>query len=191
MTQIQDLRLSFIWAETFLDVLRDPTTDVPFCFLGSRPLYAAIFRRVLLGRKYRALGPPWSQPSGDYFWTYYLEGRTPGDLTGVQAWKGLVPFRTDVPVEVVAPWFQPGRLTLEGYFYPHGIALVITAVNRTPLALRQVVERAFQVRRIGRFNVSDDAHEASEAVSLDALALRGLRSLRVQAFGTSASTGSR
>lgn len=187
MIQIHDLRLSFIWTETCLDLIRDvesPGTGIaPLAFLGRRPSYARRFEEALEGGNVPLdLEAPWPRPSGQYFWTYYLEGCTPGRVSGVRAWKALVPFRGEVPATVEAPWLQPGRLTLEGYFYPHGLALVVTASCRSALTPGEAVEKAFEIRRTKRYSVEWPSREGSDVLALDALASRALFELRRRSF---------
>jgi hypothetical protein len=193
MIQIHDLRLSFIWTETFLDLIRAPDSGAaPFAFLARRSWYSQRFEQALGGGDVPGdLEQPWPRPSGQYFWTYYLEGSTPGHITGVRAWKALVPFRGGFPATVSAPWLGPGRLMLEGYFYPHGVALVLTSACLSSLTLEEAVGKAFEVRRTGRFEVDWRGRAGSEPLSLDALAGKGLTALRTRAFGEGAAPGDR
>lgn len=162
------------------------------CLLTPRPAYEVAFRRVKGGGEVGsvALELPWPRPSGQYFWTYYLEG-PPGRVGGAQAWKALVPFRGDLPATVEAPWLRPGRLSVEGFFYPHGVAFVLTASCRSSLTLEEAVDKAFDVRKTKRFEVAWDGEEASDALTLEALACRALDALHEMAFGSDAPAGDR
>ncbi len=190
--EIQDLRLSFIWVETILDLLGDsPPANAPFAFLGDRYAYAQQFEQALHnGDGAGGLKPPWHDQGKQYFWTYYLEGRTPGSLNGTRAWKALVPFRAKVPAAVQAAWLSP-PLYLEAFFYPHGLAFVLSARHRAPLTLARAVDKAFEVRRSGRFTVSWDGGGNPDILSLDVLADQALDALRQMAFGPDAAAGAR
>jgi len=187
--QLHDLRLSFIWVETTLDLLDDAVpTDAPLAFLGRRHSYAKHFDQILLSNaSHEGLQVPWPRPSGDLFWTYYLKCK-PGRVTGLRAWKALVPLRKVLPAEVKAQWL-PGRLLLEAFFYPHGLALIVTAICQTHLTLNNTVDKAFEIRRTGRFQVKWQGRKTSEYLSLDRLADKGLTKLRKAATGKRVSSG--
>lgn len=146
--KIHDLRMTFIWTRTLLDLLKGnaPRTG-PMAFLGDESLYKATFANLHINGD--PLTPPWCKPTDDYFWTYYMEGTEPKDVTAARAWKQLVPLRRKVDASVAritAGWF-PGRLYLEAFFYPHGIALVFTAVCKTEFYLQQAREVSFKIRQ--------------------------------------------
>jgi hypothetical protein len=73
---------------------------------------------------------------------------------------------------------------LEGYFYPHGIVLVVTTSYRSILKPQEAVEKAFEVRRTGKFKVAWEGQEISESLSLDELASLVLTNLHSVAFGS-------
>jgi hypothetical protein len=188
--QIQDVRFSFIWVETAPDLLADPVpSDAPLAFLRRRWTYAQEFDRVIQGGAGSVgLALPWPVRAGrQFFWAYYLEKPIPGDLTGDQAWNALVPFRGKVPAKAQAPW-PPEQLFLEAFFYPHGLAFVLTARCCDQLTLQQVVEKAFEMRRTGKFQVKWD-NGGVETLSLDMFADKALAALRQVAFGPAAPPG--
>lgn len=194
--RIYDLRLSFIWAETVLDFIRDsaPST-APLAFLGRSEQYISAFEQALeTGVGPEGLQVPWEQQRKAplFFWSYYLEKRIPGPghVSGGRAWKKLVPFRRKAPATVKASWL-PGRLDLQSFFYPHGIALVVTAEFRSNLTLEKAVEKAFEVRRTGRFQVRWGEGKTTESLSLDNLANEGLTALHRFALGPEAAPRAR
>jgi hypothetical protein len=188
--KIHDLRLSFIWVETLLDLFNDATpSGAPLSFIGNRPSYQSHFEKVSSG----AMGPegiqlPWPRPSGELFWTYYFGGRKPGSVMGVQAWKSLVPFRKKIPVMVDANWLL-GHIMLEGFFYPHGIALIITSYCKDILSLEEAVEKAFEIRRNGKYNVRWNDGNKIKSQSINKLAEDGLTYVRNLILGPSADPG--
>ena len=169
--QIAQLRLSLIWTESFPHLLDDVARVNPnYAFLGQSTQYIerfervqkdvrqVPFRRVAMGD----LHPPWPGPWGQRFWLYYLAGRTPGLVSGATAWNALVPFRGRTPVDISARWLQ-GSLYHETFYYPHGIAFVLTANIRPArtMSLGETVKAARDVRRDRRFRVSFGDSEES------------------------------
>jgi hypothetical protein len=184
------MRLSFIWCETLLDLLDGAPAARPMPFLGDREGYAQRFAAAIEGGKPDAfpLEPPWHLPAGQFFWTHYLEGHTPGKIKGEVAWKQLVPFRRAGPFRARAPWL-PGRIHAESFFYPHGIALVISAEVQGDLPLAAAVAKAHELRRTGKIEVRWDGKEAADLLGLDTLARRSLDALRLAALGPGAAEG--
>lgn len=184
---VRDLRSSFAWVETVPNRLRESELSGPAAFLGQQFTYESQFERVLAGeRGGLGLQVPWPKPTGEHFWALYLGLSTNQRLSTVPralAWSQLVPFRLPVPVaKIEAPWFADGRLVLESFLYPHGLALVATATCRGRFGLQDAVEKSHQVRRTGEFAVRwGDGRQ--ERVNLDGLADRCLTTLRRDVFG--------
>ncbi len=105
-----------------------------------------------------------------------------------QAWRALTPFRTKVAFDVAAPWLT-GRVTSEGFFYPHGHALVVTATIEPPkaLPLDDAVALSHRVRHDP--GLVADPGNSPNAVSLDSYAVAAIRGLRETALGTGAAPG--
>jgi hypothetical protein len=141
--RIHDVRLSFIWVKTFLDLLKAPQLPaLPLSFLGRRSTYAHEFERALAGQPVPGdLTPPWPKTGKHFFWTYYLKRRSPHHLSGNKAWSALVPLRGPVPATVALP-DEGWRLTAESFVYPCGIGLVISATYRGDAALFELVKAA-------------------------------------------------
>lgn len=150
--EVEELRLSFIWAETNLALLgKIVPTDAPLHLLARRDSYELLFAKVL---QHRATGknplqlviagahtptpelsPPWPKPTAQRFWGRYLDTATLANLPGGQAWRGLVPLRAKLPCflkpgawAAAAP--VPVEITVlpEAFFYPHGVAFVATVI---------------------------------------------------------------
>src|SRR4051794_29826332 len=144
--QIKDLRLSFVWVATMLDILRDPQPESKLTFLGRRFPYEEAFAAAAPP----AMGPqglerPWRVPPGQPFWSHYLDGRQLPKVTSNVAWRALVPFRKQLPVRGRSSWWD-FRMVFHGFFYPHGIALVVDATSRVPLDLEDAVDLALRLR---------------------------------------------
>jgi hypothetical protein len=191
--RILDLRLSFIWFGLALELIRDPPpANAPLAFLGPIEQYIKTFEQALDDAGPADLQVPWDQtsPAAHHFWTRYLGGtRVPGPVLGAAAWEKLVPLRGKLPAAAVAAPWVPGPVLTEGFFYPHGFGLVVTAKIRSALSLENAVEKGLEVRRTGRFQVQWEEGGPQEDQSLDNLAHAGLLALRKVALGDAAPAG--
>lgn len=162
--EIAHVRLSLIWTESFPYLLDDDgAVKEEFRFLGRSTRYIERFeyeQSTIRQAPFRDVqisdfSPPWPGPWGQRFWLYYLGGVTPGIVRGSTAWNALVPFRGRSPVAVAAKWLQ-GTVYHETFFYPHGLAFVLTANVRPAraMSLEEMVIAASNVRRDRRFRVS-------------------------------------
>lgn len=188
--QTSDLRISFIWTETFFDLLSHPQPPhAPFNFLGRESTYRPFFEEALNSKTGKSgLTTPWHQPAGRSFWKFYLENRNPDQINGHQSFQALVPLRGQVPVTIKAAWF-PGTIFPEVFFYPHGTALIITARYTHTVTLPDAIDIGFKVRREDQFDVQWKNDGTSEHVSLDTLAEKCLAVLRALALGSEAGSG--
>lgn len=171
--QIYSLKLSIIWVETFLNLLKNSLFQSELNFLGN--YWAYIGRLDHLLKKNSGSGDlelPWSKPTGQNFWKYYLE-MEPVRLTGNKAWRALVPLRkqeTSFKIDIPS---LPGQrpLLLETFFYPHGLAVVITVSVKvkkdTPFTLREAVDTAFIIKQQKMFGGDETL---PELLSLDEIA---------------------
>jgi hypothetical protein len=186
---VHQVRLAFIWFETTLELLRDPVKAAPFAFLGSDATFVPRFRNLQQAQPDPdALTLPWPKPSGQRFWTFYLKGTPPGKVNAGSAWGALVPFRLKLDTSVSAAWL-PGRVVAEGYFYPHGHALVVTfEVSLDSTALAATVELARDLRSRRKLMVTW-SQTRSEELILDAFAESALALLRERALGKGAAPG--
>jgi hypothetical protein len=191
--EIRNIRLSFVWAETNLGLLANSQhAPTPFAFLGRRSTFAARFNQIQQNiTDPLGLAAPWRVQGKQYFWTYYLqELAAPDQLSGDNAWKMLVPLRGPVPATVSADWL-PDSPTLEAFYFPHGPAFVLTVKLQTSFTLEQVVDKAFEIRRSGRYRVTWNAGGNSEVLSLDVLGDKMLGTLRETMLGAGVSPGAR
>lgn len=179
---IRDLRVSFIWVETSFDLLRDAQpSGAPMPFLGRSHLYAAQFAAMPAG-----LGAPWPKPSKHNFWRNYLQC-DPFKMEPSQAWRFLVPFRK-VPLPVGGA-VASQRVAAEGFFYPHGIGLVVTVTDTAERKLFDAVAASFLFRTDSSVVIADP--KGGRAVTLDQCADECFDVLRAAAFGAAAVGGVR
>jgi hypothetical protein len=182
-----DLRLSFFWTGTVLDFLKGTApVDAPMIFLGDDGQYIDEFETSQLDGPHGLL-PPWFKPKEDFFWFYYAENTQPKDMSGIKAWKYLIPMRMRVPFKVTAPWLN-GRIYLEGFFYPHGIVLVFTAECIEKLSLEEARELSFKIRQNELFRVIFADGSPAQDLHLNPLADRAMTFLKQGALGPDAKT---
>lgn len=184
MTKISIFRTTFIWVETVPAILDDPTpVPAPYSFLGRYGGYAAAFDDCMAGRPaIAALKLPWDGPQGNFFWKYYFEGKQAGAMTGVQAWRKLVPFRLDQPPVTVVSGGE-AKFNFEAFYFPHGIAVVARANYRgQPKSALEIAQLATSARYDYKFAVEGSPGPAT-GVNLDAAAERLLAFNRKRDFG--------
>jgi len=188
LTQVFDLRLSFIWFETnpaFPDGTPPSGAELPF--LGQESTYVAEFNKVLDGTTNpKTLGLPWVSTELMTFWQYYIKNLS--TIDGAKAWKRWVPLRRRLTAKIEADWFRKGglmRFFLEGFYYPQGQALVATAVlepkNRAQTTLKEARELAFKLCW-DKLRYSADGH-SWESLTLKGIAELGLAELRDAVVG--------
>jgi hypothetical protein len=184
--QIKDLRLSFIWVETVLDLLNGTIPkDATMPFLGSSQDYADMHERLAKDEETPLhLKSPWHASEGRSFWTFYLDSKTPPEIIHEKAWKSLVPFRGAVPVKIIAP-YPKWRFVAEAFYYPHGLGLVITAICSATLSLYEAVNQAFGIH--GQQDLDFEWKGGPvNSKRLDSIATKCLTELRKAAFGQKA-----
>ena len=183
---IRRLSLSFVWTRTLFNLCQGPAAaHYPYGFFAKISSYKAKFK-ALRSAEYDAegLSLPWKRTHANWFWKHYFHENQPWDLSPNRAWSTyLVPFRKRVKADIATPWLMTKRaVTLEGFFYTHGVAAVITVRVRDCASLEEGVKRALQVRYSGSYKVKwGDGSEGS--YSLSALAEHLLDSLCKDALG--------
>src|ERR1700760_629092 len=99
MARITDFRVSFIWSETILDVVRGALApaDPALPSAVGREQYIVCFEAAgARGPPYPDPHPPWPEHRFQQFWWRYLEPTDPLDeslasRTGGVAWRRAVP----------------------------------------------------------------------------------------------------
>jgi len=130
---INALRLSFVVTENILDLQRGTGPAMPLGSLVNEPGYINIVNIVQRGGAApNQLQMPWPHRAGNHFWDAYLQDKLPGDAGGKLCFEKLVPLRLPrfvEKIEMVLP--EPGptsmRLGIEGFYYPYGTGLLVTA----------------------------------------------------------------
>lgn len=186
------MRLSLISFETNTQLLGNPQPPkVPLGFLGNRDSYADTFDNAQLKKPVpMGLKAPWDK-AGQHFWEYYLEQKPPlPQVPGAKAWRFLVPFRGEVPVnDVKIPSLaNDAKCVLESFFYPYGFACVTTFTVVKSLSLADAVDLAFEIRRDGKLDVTWESG-AQEHLPFKAFAAKCLTSLGQIALGPTYSPG--
>jgi hypothetical protein len=152
VTGITIFRTSLVWVQTVPAILAK-AVPAPYGFLGAYGDYASAFDACQKGTLAAgALSLPWRKPQGNYYWRYYFEGQEAGEVTGVQAWKKLVPFCRKLEIATVGPAKPAARVAFEMFYAPHGLAVVARANYRGPaLGPTDVAKLAHAVRYDYRF----------------------------------------
>lgn len=171
---IDELRMSFVWLEYTPALMVPGAEDSAMAALGRRAGYWQKFEDAR--DKPGTLKVPWPPSRGRYihrFWSYYLEfGRLPlVDVGADDAWNHLVPLRESIKSKVTiqppesAPVPRMKRVTVEGYSYPHAMAVVVTLEIETNAHLEVAVDRAVALRNAARYQLEPP----QEPYVLDAL----------------------
>jgi len=181
-----DLRISFIWVTTILDFLKGTVAPgAPMAFLGDEVQYKHTFDQLLQSLPQGVIQPPWFKPKEDFFWFYYVENTQPMNMTGTKAWKFLVPLRMKIPFKVIAP-SPTDRAYLEGFFYPHGLAVVLTAECTEPLTLDETRDLAFDIRQNKFLKLTIPGQAQPQDLHLNLIADRAMTFLTQVALGPQA-----
>jgi hypothetical protein len=142
---IKDLRVSFIWTETFLELLQSgQPEDYPYGFLGHNVAYKSRFRQVASRKGGQdGLHVPWHLPSQDLFWFYYLGGKELAAVTPLRAWENVVPLRGIIPMYIQSEWAGKNIIrSKEAYYYPFGVAVVFNLGFLGEYSLKEIIDQA-------------------------------------------------
>lgn len=150
---IQRTRLSFIWTRTFFDFFDGQNVkNLPFGFFATTSGYKEKYdelRNVVVDAN--GLSLPWNinESGKNYFWAHYLQGKQRQDLALNDAWDTYkIPFRKQVETQHESPTVL--LIRAEGFFYRHGVAVLITIDLGECGSLDKWTAQALQVRR-GKF----------------------------------------
>jgi hypothetical protein len=139
---LRDVRLSLAWTRCHLDIVLDPQARSRLNFLGRRVSYETAFGGAATpGPANQGLGRPWVIPPGQPFWSHYLEGTSLDRVSPNQAWRALVPFRRRLDVHIELPKW-PVRVVPHGFFYPHGVGLVLDITMKGEATLEATIDRS-------------------------------------------------
>jgi hypothetical protein len=141
LPRVSELRVSFIWSESFSCIV---PLGAPMGFLGDPGKYEQEFSKAKSGKSRWML--PWASVSGHRFWQYYLGTAELGDVSPGQAWKLLVPLYKPTQAKI-NPLPRPlSRVSVEGFYYPHGVAVLITVVFNENLDLNDMLKTSIPAR---------------------------------------------
>lgn len=140
--QVKEVRLSLIWKKVFYQ-----DTNLPL--LADRERYRTAFEKA---RSTGAQGPwllPWFGDRRQHFWEFYLQPVAPSNFRSISAADArnyFVPLRIPPCANAVA---RDGTVaTLEGFCFPHSVAVLGTLHVRPPkpLPLPDMVDLAITAR---------------------------------------------
>jgi len=151
---VDQLNVSFIWTRTFFHLFNEAeTVRAPFGFFAGYSDYRSKFNELLSSSS--QLSCPWEDKTAktNWFWKYYLGTdplRTETSKLSNLSWNNLVPFRKTLKRDVMLPWSDPSSnvkdISLEVFFYRHGVALVCTLRLRHFENLDDAVNKALEAR---------------------------------------------
>src|SRR5512139_690496 len=185
---INVLRLSFVATETILDLQLGTGAAMPIGRFVSEPGYVDTVDTVQHGGAAPlGLQMPWPYRAGNHFWDSYLHDKLPGDAGGKLCFEKLVPLRLPkfaekigIDAQALAP--ANGRLGIEGFYYPHGTGLLITATLVGELDYT-AAGNIVGALRSGKVYKSPWPAQAAGPLTLDQLMTAALDQLRKLAFG--------
>ncbi len=189
---IDQLNMSFIWTKTFFQLFEAQAAQrYPIGFFARCSDYKAKFRGLFSDNTEFTL--PWKlqKKNTNWFWKYYFNGidpviTNPSKLSGI-GWNNLVPFRKPLNFDVSLSWsdtsIKKKNVSLEGFFYRHGIALICTLKLYGLSNLEEVAQKVQKARYQNIFILRPD-NENSQNLSLTELSNRSLSSLCNDAIRT-------
>lgn len=187
---------SELWAEILTNIFKNTSVGVVSAdsqkILDSKSIsdtYKLILEEIKSG-KVNLLQLPWllkvdNPKYVQNFWRFYLMDEEDREPIGLEhssiidrAWKQLVPLRSkaSLPYKVGASWLQNGRVSIESFYYPFGLGLVISVscnhLENQPLSSDDVIAAAIKVKETGKFSVQwDKSDSKKEEITLEELAI--------------------
>ena len=184
--QLDRIRLSFLFTETLLD-LQGAAAGAPLEGLLEEGGYVSTVDTLQAGGAAPLdLVLPWPHPVGHHFWDYYVHAKRPGKADGALCFSKLVPLRALKVADAVDCSLPGGpRVTLEGYYMPYSVGLLLTVELAGAMTVQAAGDLALQVRYGPVFTPVWNG-VAAGALRLEQLATQALDRLREQAFGAEA-----
>jgi hypothetical protein len=162
MPDVRELRLSLIWTDVFA---RD---EFEF-WRKRRERYEQAIEDALT-KSSEHLTVPWIKRQRQDFWKHYLETRKLKNLSVTNASRHLMPLRFPSTIHVATESPKSHQIAVERFWYPHGLAVVITLFLQKDLELEQMVDETVKARH-GRYTVAwPEEDRGPEELSLNQLA---------------------
>jgi hypothetical protein len=184
--KVNDFRLSAIWVEAFPEQLGN-TDQGRLGPLVRASDYATLFNGLLTTDADPLVTLPWFRTAGQKYpayngyWNDYILrelGDHGGGDPGTKAWRSAAPLRHKANIARIK---RPDRCFVEGWYWPHGVALTVTLWCRRPLDADQLVAEASGFLGGGLRVAWPDGHEIDG--KLNDLADGTLDQLRTAGFG--------
>jgi hypothetical protein len=176
--EIKDFRYSLVWALSCLEPA--PGSTSPFANRGS---FDSLFTTAQKDGAAQELSPPWPSQKAfvHRFWCNYLRINNPSLLDSRNAWTNAVPLRAKAPLFSVTPGKFPGTIVSEHYYYPFGIAFILTFYGSGSFSGSQWVA-AIQSAARDELLVCFGSHAPAE-LPVAGLAAETLERMRERYFG--------
>jgi hypothetical protein len=183
-SDVVELRVSFMWVESFLSLLLGKGAKAPRGFLAEPQSYTEAYRQVIDGvQEDPLLAPAWSVEYSQAFWRYYSGHRW--GVVANETWRAAVPFHVSIPVILASPAI-PEPLEVHGYLYPFGLAIEVSGHFGPPeggtLALDAAVDLAHAVRE-QKLQLQWGGEAAASKKLLEPIASEALQRLRYDTLG--------
>jgi len=155
-TKINELRISIVKMERFNRLI---ASDAPMSFLYDSDEYVKRFDALKQQGNTDFWELPWPldrkyYPTYQRFWYRYLQDTPLDTVDGTTAYERLVPMRAR---ELGKAANANPKVSVEGYFYPHGLAAVVNIYLTGDFTLRQLVDAARSAIEIDTFDLQWNA----------------------------------
>jgi hypothetical protein len=181
---INDLRLTFVFTETILDVQTKLPPKVPLAAFVTEPGYIQTIDALQQGGKAPLdLRLPWPDPVGNHFWYYYFRNREARDARGKLCFDQLVPLRLPSLADALRTTLpEVGRFGIEGFYYPFGTGLLVSVALAGAFDVATAGALSLKVRYDRIYQTSWPA-PPNQPLSLNQLVTAALDRLRALGFG--------
>lgn len=176
--QFDEFRVTWLWSEVVLGPLAgDVATDsLPRPYVVDQVAYVERF-----AQPEDPLTVPWIAGRENGFWHEYMERRPLQEVSGLRAYKTLVPFRQGSVLNLSTP-VDGVSATSEGLHHPWGVTFMVTARGTGGWPDCASLADAVDLLRQGEWKVDGDDGTATPC-TLAAVGREGLKRLRVETFG--------
>lgn len=192
--KIDKLRVSFVFTETILDLQRSNDPARPLNVIVPQLGYITYVDKLWAQEPLPLnLDFPWYHPDGQRFWTRYLDTKDLRDANGRLCFQQLMPLRLPRlagKIAVKAPGLaatEQAALRIEGYYYPFGTGLIVTAELTGAFNIDRAGQLAMALRHDKIFQPSWAPDDVGGPMTLDQLATEALNRLRKLGFGSAIS----
>jgi hypothetical protein len=169
-SKLDNTRLSLVAAQCFFGH-RTGARQTADQVLWERAQYEAAYGRIQAGATLSRYAHAWRPGQQSRFWSYYLGGRSLGEVSARTAWQALVPLRlTTAPAPLLATDDPREKLFFDIYGYPNSLTLALTIQSPARVSSDTGAWRDRQrtLRRGAVFTLTDPDKAASGSIAMTA-----------------------